>query len=231
MAGTHGDVSYVVLAVPDVHRAEAFYGGLFGWAFEHGRVPSCSPKLGLTRDPVWPGARLSYQVDDVAAAVETVLARRGQSSAPVDRGYALEAECHDPLGLPFWLHQFPARDEAPSTAGLSAGDIARVSLYVPDADEARVFYAAVLGWSYAEGNPVGTTPAIDISRGSGRPGVVLGYAIDDLDAAVGRVRSLGGTALAPGFTAAVPSSLCTDAHSLSFYLCQQTLRSATQQQR
>ncbi len=229
-----GDISYVVLWVPDAERARAFYGAVLGWTFEGEQCRECTPQLGLheATDSVGAvgavGADLSYRVDDIAAAVAAVRANGGTAADQVDRGYAQESVCHDPGGVRFWLHQFA---DAPTQAASQArpnGGISYVSLLVPDGAAARAFYAAVLGWSFQDGNPVGTTPMLGMWSGelsAGDPmhrkyGAVLSYTVTDIAATVAAVRAQGGQASEPERRAYALSAACSDDQGLPFYLHQ-----------
>jgi predicted enzyme related to lactoylglutathione lyase len=227
-----GDISYVTLAVPDLARAVSFYGAVLGWEVAGGSVPqggqvtNTAPMVGLWGGDAAPpaGAHLSYRVDDVAAAVAAVRASGGAAQDPVDRGYALEAACTDPAGLQFWLHQFGPEEAA--ARGVPAGPISYVSLLVPDGDAARTFYGAVLGWTYDEGSPAGTTPMIGMwsgelgSAGHVSYGAVLSYTVTDIVAAVAAVRAAGGTATDPQQRPYALSSQCVDDQGVPFYLHQ-----------
>ncbi|MEU9362786.1 VOC family protein [Streptomyces sp. NPDC048301] len=81
-----------------------------------------------------------------------------------------------------------------------AGEISFFELGVADADRARSFYSGLFGWSFAPGTTEGGGYAIGTA---GVPGGVHGgdagarpyvfFRVDDIDAAVRRVRELGGT--------------------------------------
>jgi predicted enzyme related to lactoylglutathione lyase len=49
--------------------------------------------------------RLSYRVDDIAAAVERVRVAGGSAGEPERRPFGLLADCADDQGLPFHLWQ------------------------------------------------------------------------------------------------------------------------------
>jgi predicted enzyme related to lactoylglutathione lyase len=96
-----------------------------------------------------------------------------------------------------------ARDpsDVPSAAGrLRHGDIAYVSLWVPDVERAAGFFSSVLGWRYGpRGGPesrqvVGTSLPHGLWGGQPRSTLMACYAVEDIEAAVDRVRSAGGTA-------------------------------------
>jgi uncharacterized protein len=80
-----------------------------------------------------------------------------------------------------------------------AGEVSFFSIGVEDAAKARAFYGALFGWLFSE-PPAGGRGAV-IETGhvpggihDGDPGAspYLFFAVDDLDAAVTRVRELGG---------------------------------------
>jgi predicted enzyme related to lactoylglutathione lyase len=80
-----------------------------------------------------------------------------------------------------------------------AGEVSFVELGVEDAELGRAFYEALFGWRFAPG-PSGkgfviTTPNVPGGMHGGDRGAspYVFFAVDDIDAAVGRVRELGGT--------------------------------------
>jgi predicted enzyme related to lactoylglutathione lyase len=53
------------------------------------------------------GAVLCFRVDDIAAAVARIRDAGGTAGDPIQRPYAVEADCADDQGVRFYLHQFP----------------------------------------------------------------------------------------------------------------------------
>jgi predicted enzyme related to lactoylglutathione lyase len=114
--------------------------------------------------------------------------------------------------------------------GHRQGDISYISLGIPDPARGAAFYGALLGWSFAPGHAGGgqadeVTPQIGIfdgtrADGSVTLGVVLGYRVDDVDAATLRVRGAGGTATDPQDRPYGIESACADNQGLPFYLHQ-----------
>jgi predicted enzyme related to lactoylglutathione lyase len=230
----HGDVSYITLALPDAAKGRHFYAGVLGWTFAPGQVDTegnqvdaVIPQLGLWpgsawRDGVASGAICSWRVDDISVAVAAVRAAGGTADEPAERPYGLEAECTDGNGLRFWLHQLPRPGLPAGSNGDRHGDISYVVLTVGDLERAEAFFSSVLGWSFSPGNAgvnvVGPTPMTGMSEG--KPGVLLCYRVDDLDAAVDRVRGAGGV---PGAIESRPYGLesrCRDDQGVEFYLHQ-----------
>ena len=77
------------------------------------------------------------------------------------------------------------------------GEPVYIELGVRDADAARTFYGALLGWSPggASGNGQVDTPTLDIGIHSGDPSAIFEvfFAVDDLSVALAEVTRLGGT--------------------------------------
>lgn len=170
-------VAEVVLGVPDCARAEVFYRRVLGRA-----VPT-------EVETVWPGARLTFGVVDLDAAVAAI---RSAGCPADDTGDT--PRCRDPLGLPFTL----------VPEGAAAQGVLTVALYVPAAEAVRGFYDAVLSAPLEE--------TVRLVVGRGRPGVIPTYAADDLAAAIHTVKAAGGSAIGSD------PVLCTDDQGLSFYL-------------
>jgi predicted enzyme related to lactoylglutathione lyase len=238
----HGDVSYVTLGLPDLDRGRAFYAAVLGWSFSPGSDPTMgaqvddiAPMTGLWAGPQPDGQRvhgavLGYRVDDLDVAVAAVRAAGGTISEPHQEPYGLAAEGLDDQGIPFYLHEIPGRltGSAPMNGSME-GDLSYITLLVPDLEKMRTFYEAVLGWTYnvghAGGTQVnGTTPQIGAgttAKGAhSAPGAVLGYRVDEIEAAVERVRAAGGTASAVETRPYGLESLASDDQGTPFYLHQ-----------
>ena len=106
-----------------------------------------------------------------------------------------------------------------------AGELVYFWIPVPDAERAKRFYGEVLGWEFGQGNhPDGfqitnTEPHAGISGGAdsaSHPQVVL--RVDDLEAAMRKVRELGGEAGEPQAGGTGRSVECRDDQGTSFHL-------------
>jgi uncharacterized glyoxalase superfamily protein PhnB len=106
-----GDVAHVTMRTSDVRRAKDFYEAVLQVPFTAGhpgawRTDQTTPPIGLQQaEGAAPEVRLSYRVDDIAAAIERVRAAGGRADEPVRRQYGLLAECADDQGTAFHLWQ------------------------------------------------------------------------------------------------------------------------------
>lgn len=140
---------------------------------------------------------LHLQVDDVDETV--VLARRHGAvieRAPTDEPYGRAAVLVDPFG-----HRWMVLKPPGSATRLRHGDIAHVTMVTPDAVRAKNFYEAVLRLPFVPGATPGAWGGQDIQPPFGMwspedqpTQVQLCFRVDDIEAAVERVRGAGGTA-------------------------------------
>lgn len=98
-----GDLTYLTLLVPDRAAAVAFYSAVVGWRAPGDADPvDVHPMLGIAGGQ-GPQAVPCWKVDDVASAVERVVAAGGTAGRPEQRPYGVLAECTDDQGSPFYL--------------------------------------------------------------------------------------------------------------------------------
>ena len=142
---------------------------------------------------------LHLEVDDVDASTER--ARRSGASVerePTDQPYGRSSVILDPFGHRWILLRRPAR-----ATRLRQGDVANVTIVTPDARRAKEFYETVLRVPFSSGHPGAwrtdeTRPPLSMLPAHGaEPEVQLSYRVDDIAAAVGRVRAAGGHAEEP----------------------------------
>jgi predicted enzyme related to lactoylglutathione lyase len=240
----NGDVSYITLGLPDLARAKAFYGTVLGWHLsgsEHGaQVDGIIPMVGLWGGEQPSGGRmhgavLALRVDDITTAIDAVRAHGGTISEPHREPYAMTAEGYDNQGIPFYLHEMSSavEDSVPGggkfhNGGLE-GDVSYLLMVVPDLDAAHAFYGGVFSWTFnisPTGGALvtGATPQIGMTTqpedGPSTPGVIVCYRIDDIAAAIHRVRDAGGQAREIAQHPYGLESLCADDQGTPFYLHQ-----------
>ncbi len=104
--------------------------------------------------------------------------------------------------------------------------LAYVTMEVEDSSRARAFYGAVLGWRFAAGRVAdgwqveAVEPMVGLSGGHDRATVLPMYRVEDIAAAVARVRAAGGNATDPEAQPYGISATCVDDQGTRFYLGQ-----------
>jgi len=195
------------------------------------------PEIGVTApDPG--GVPVSLVLD--VADVDAVIAAAVEAGARLDRR-PYEAYGHrnatvtDPYGHR-WLLQAPlpgATAEPAGSAPLKQGDIGYASLWVPDVTRAAAFYGAVLGLEYVpdHGNRGRQAPGLAPPQGlwehPALSTLFCSYVVDDIAAAVARVRAAGGQAEEPVLRAYGLSADCVDTDGVRFALHQQPASAPT----
>ena len=227
-----GDIAYVSLWVPDVERAAAFFSAVLGWRCAPGSTPQGRQvEEVVPRHGLWGGEErstlfLCFAVDDVAAAVRRVRQAGGQAHQPTEEPYGLVADGTDDQGVRFALVEPPPRagGERRAATGTNPGDLAYVSMVVPDSGRARAFYGSVLGWRFSGGHAADgwqvddVIPMIGLAGGAEEAFTMPMYRVDDIAAAVERVRAAGGTATTPERQPYGVTSVCTDDQGTRFHL-------------
>jgi predicted enzyme related to lactoylglutathione lyase len=187
---------------------------------------------GSSQVPVQPPAgdgpfshTIHVQVDDVDSTVQR--ARQGGAAVerePTDESYGRIAVIVDPFGHRWMLNKPPGR-----AARQRHGDVAHVTLAVPDGPRAGAFYGAVLGWRVTPTSTSGdwgtdrTQPMVGLTgAGGGAAEVRLCYRVGDLDAALRRVRDNGGQAAQPQRMPYGLLAECVDDQGIRFELWQPT---------
>ena len=165
---------------------------------------------------------LHLDVDDVDASTER--ARRGGASVerePADQPYGRAAVIVDPFGHRWILLRRPAW-----ATRLRQGDVANVTILATDTGRAKEFYQAVLQVPFSSGHPGAwrtdqVTPPLAILPSKGaEPEVQLSHRVDDLAAAIERVRAAGGHANEPLRRPFGLLAECTDDQGTTFRLWQ-----------
>jgi uncharacterized protein len=212
-----GTPTWIDLGIPDVDRAMAFYGPLFGWDFEvgepeRGRYTQCllgGRRVAALAENPDPQAAHWWNVylatGDCDATVARVMSAGGTVVvAPFDlMDHGRMAIARDPVGAQFSLWQ--GRAHVGCEVVNEPGSLLRNDLVTADPEPARVFYAAVFGFTL-DGNP--DLPGADFTflrRPDGHEiGGVMGvpgapsswttlFEVADTDAAVARAAEAGGT--------------------------------------
>ena len=222
-----GDLAYATLCVGDADLADVFYGSVLGWEVAPGSVPEGRQVTNTTVPTgIWGGrgeqtVRCCWQVDDVDEALERVRAAGGSAEPPADQPYGRLAACVDDQGVGFDLYS-PAAGAEPGPRlplnGTRQGDLSYLTLELPDRARALAFYRSVLGWRTPDdSDPVDVHPMLGLAdTGPGR--AVPMWKVDDVTAAVQRVRAAGGTATDPEQQPYGLTAICSDDQGMPFYL-------------
>ena len=113
----------------------------------------------------------------------------------------------------------------PGTAYRHA-DVGYAWLSVPDLDRALAFYGTVLSWDVVAGSGsqgrqvIGRSPHLGLQGGAARGTLHCCYAVEDIEAAVDRVRAAGGRAGEPSNAPYGPVADCLDDQGTAFALYQ-----------
>ena len=240
------------LAVHDARAALAFYVQAFGAVprgpvheMEDGRIGHAEvlvgdtvlmladeyPELGLLGPLARGGSTTSLHltVPDVDAVVERAVRAGATLEREVaDAAYGRTGVLLDPSGHR-WMVQTPPADSALSESARAAArptDVGYQTLYVPDVERTKAFFADVLGWSYAGGDAEGgweaegVVPQTGLMGGAPRPEVQLCFRVDDVREGVRRVAAAGGTAQEPEDKPYGLLAECTDDQGMRFQLWQ-----------
>ena len=165
---------------------------------------------------------LHLQVDDVDGTTER--ARRSGASVerePADQPYGRGSVIVDPFGHRWILLRPPAR-----ATRVRQGDIANVTMATRDTHRAKKFYEAVLQVPFSAGHPGAwrtdeTRPPLSILPSQDAElEVQLSYRVDDIAAAVERVRAAGGRAGEPDRKPYGLLADCVDDQGATFRLWQ-----------
>ena len=106
-------LGYFTIDTPDIDKARAFYGALFGWTFDeaassptYAHVANSDPAFGFTKvERAKNFPHLYFRVDDVAALSARVTELGGKSAVPSERRSGLTAVVEDDQGVSFSLWQ------------------------------------------------------------------------------------------------------------------------------
>jgi uncharacterized glyoxalase superfamily protein PhnB len=207
-----GTIGHAEMGIGDAVLMLAEASGL--WPDVPVRAPD-SPPVGFSHT-------LHLEIDDVDAGTER--ARRGGASVerePTDQPYGRGSVIVDPFGHRWMLLRPPAR-----ATRLRQGDVANVTMIAGDTERAREFYQAVLQVPFSPGHPgtwrtEETSPPLGIWPTEGAEAEVrLSYRVDDIAAAVERVRTAGGRAGDPTRRPYGLQAECADDQGATFYLWQ-----------
>ena len=224
----HGDVGYVSVWTPDADRAAAFYGHVLGWNYDpqtH-QVTNTKEHIGLYSVDGPPTLFCCYAVADLAGARQAIVDGGGtvDELEQFDFGTA-ERRNRFAGSVVRRLPAQPGRAASRAQRRLGQANFHTSHIEVPDSTAFRAFYSRVLFWTFEPGRiddgwqVQQTHPMAGVAGGNAEPVTVPMWTVEDVDAAVSRVREAGGTVIdEPSQQAYGKSALCTDDQGSRFYL-------------
>lgn len=222
---THGDVGYLSIATGDAARARAFYSAVLGWSFDGHHIIGTSLSMDIVETTGPSTLFCCYAVDDLDAAREAIVTGGGSVGAPRRRAFGTVLDAVDPSGSAFAVYRDAVGTPRPALNGTGPGELSYLTYFAEDSAAFRAFYSRVLHWTFTPGRVPdgwaieGPHPMAGIAGGNPDPATVPMWTVDDIDAAVERVRAAGGTVIEePSTQSYGMSALCTDDQGARFYL-------------
>lgn len=226
----HGDVGYVSINTPDATRAQTFYSAVLGWSFDGHHVAGSSLSMGVFETAGPSTLFCCYAVDDLDAAREAILTGGGTVGEPQQREFGTVLDAVDPSGTPFAVYRDSAGTPRPALNGTGPGELSYITYFAENSADFRAFYSRVLYWTFESGrvedgwavqgsHPMAGVAGIATTGRPAQPSTVPMWTVEDIDAAVERVRAAGGTVIEePSTQSYGRSALCTDDQGARFYL-------------
>lgn len=214
-----GKFVWLDLATEDPASARAFYGAVFGWRFAdaagapvpYALIENANGKVGgMFRHARPSGAAVGARwlplvsVPDPAKAAQLVRERGGEVIvAPTFvPGRGTHAVFRDPEGAAFGV--LAAQGGDPPDTPVEEDDVFWLDLFAPDPAKAAAFYADLAGYQVSVGEVAGRERTLlatngiaragiaRLREGAGRPAWLPYILVDDVPAALERVRKAGG---------------------------------------
>jgi uncharacterized glyoxalase superfamily protein PhnB len=223
----HGDVGYISVWTPDADRAAAFYGHVLGWTYDPAthQVTNTKQHIGIFTVPSEHTLFCCYAVADVQGSRQAILDSGGQADEPEQFDFGTVLSGTDPLGTQFAVFEPLAGEPRPELNGSGPGEVSYITYEVADSSAFKAFYSRVLYWTFQPGRiddgwqVEQTHPMAGVAGGAARNVTVPMWTVENIDAAVARVREAGGTIIdEPSQQPYGKSAQCTDDQGTRFYL-------------
>jgi predicted enzyme related to lactoylglutathione lyase len=223
----HGDVGYISVWTPDADRAAAFYGHVLGWTYDPAthQVTNTAQHIGIFSVASPQGMLCCYAVADLAGARQSILDGGGSVGELQEFDFGTVLDATDPQGTALAVFQPAPGTPRPQLNGSGPGEVSYITYEVTDSTAFKAFYSRVLFWTFQPGRiddgwqVEQTHPMAGVAGGSTQQVTVPMWTVEDVDAAVARVREAGGTVVEePSQQAYGKSAQCTDDQGTRFYL-------------
>ena len=223
----HGDVGYVSVRTPDADRAAAFYGHVLGWAYDpqtH-QVTNTRERIGIHSVDAPPTLFCCYAVADLEGARRAIVDGGGTVDEIQEFEFGTLSGATDSLGASFGVYQPNPGQPRPALNGTGPGELSYITYDVTDSAAFKSFYSRVLSWTFEPGRIADgwqvqqTHPMAGVAGGCAQQSTVPMWTVEDIDAAVARVRAAGGTVIdEPSQQPYGKSAHCADDQGSRFYL-------------
>ena len=223
----HGDVGYVSVWTPDAERAATFYGRVLGWAYDAAthQVTNTKQHIGIFSVPGVNNLLCCYAVADLQGARQSILDGGGEVDEVEQFDFGAVLGAIDSQGISFAVFQPNPGEPRPELNGSGPGELSYITYEVPDSTAFKAFYSRVLFWTFEPGRiddgwqVEQTHPMAGIAGGNAQATTVPMWTVEDVDAAVARVREAGGTVIEePSQQPYGKTAQCTDDQGGRFYL-------------
>jgi uncharacterized glyoxalase superfamily protein PhnB len=223
----HGDVGYVSVWTPDADRAAAFYSHVLGWTYDpqtH-QVTNTKEHIGIYSVDGPPTLFCCYAVADLDGARQAIVDGGGTVDELEQFDFGTLSGATDSQGTSFGVFQPNPDQPRPELNGSGPGELSYITYEVPDSTAFKAFYSRVLFWTFEPGRiddgwgVQQTHPMAGVAGGATAPTTVPMWTVDDVEAAVARVREAGGTVIeAPSQQPYGKTAQCADDQGGRFYL-------------
>ncbi|RDH77047.1 glyoxalase [Mycolicibacterium moriokaense] len=223
----HGDVGYVSVWTPDADRAAAFYAHVLGWRYDpqSHQVTNTTEHIGIYSVDGPPTMFCCYAVVDLDGASRAIVDAGGTVDEIEQFDFGRLRGATDSQGMSFGVFEPNPGQPRPALNGTGPGELSYITYQVSDSAAFRAFYSRVLFWTFEPGRIADgwqveqTHPMAGVAGGSTEQVTVPMWTVEDIDAAVARVREAGGTVIdEPTQQPYGKSALCTDDQGSRFYL-------------
>jgi predicted enzyme related to lactoylglutathione lyase len=223
----HGDVGYVSLWTPDAERAAVFYGRVLGWTYDRqtNQVTNTTLPTGIFAVDGPQTMLCCYAVDNLEGARQAIIDGGGEPGREIEFEFGTVLDAVDPAGAAFAVFKPAPGTPRPALNGTGPGELSYITYFTENSADFRSFYSRVLHWTFESGRiedgwaVEGSHPMAGIAGGNTQSSTVPMWTVEDIDAAVERVRAAGGTVIEePSTQSYGKSALCTDDQGARFYL-------------
>ena len=211
----------------DSERAATFYGRVLGWAYDAAthQVTNTKQHIGIFSVPGVNNLLCCYAVADLQGAQQSILDGGGEVDEVEQFDFGAVLGANDSQGISFAVFQPNPGEPRPELNGSGPGELSYITYEVPDSTAFKAFYSRVLFWTFEPGRiddgwgVQQTHPMAGVAGGAKTATTVPMWTVEDVEAAVARVREAGGTVIEePSQQPYGKTAQCADDQGGRFYL-------------